>query len=323
MATSVGVLKSVLTLDVAGFGKGINRAIKDVNRFQRTMGNVSRALSFFGGAFGLGFTGTAIVRGLTRRVDQINELANEAQKTGVSLKSLGVHLNEVAVRDVQRANAEVVKLKSSWREFADTIVANVAPRLEGVSRQMRNILDIGKDIGAFVTGINPPSGPGSPLTAPRSRPSEAADAAAMRTGALRTHVSAARARMTPERQAEMLRAARVRISNARQDAMELAAAQRAEQRQLDNIRRKEVLDRRAIINGRTSRGPMQLRNETFLGTPVPSRNGTPNNSERSLKKIEENTFDMLKEMQRLDEAWQREMERRSQESNGGGGVSIN
>lgn len=303
MAT-VGTLKSILTLDVAGFGKGINRAVKDINRFQRGIGNITRALSFFGGAFGLGFTGTAIVRGLTKRIEQIDKLSQQSRETGVSLKSLGVSLNETAVRDVQRANAEINKLKTSWQSFADTVVANVSRIATAMSKLVSPTPPPARAIGTIPRG-------------PADLVAEASKAAGRRTSAFQSQVEAARARLTPEGRRDAVVRARTRLANERQDRMERAAAERVERRGLDEVHRREVIDRRRILAG-TAPSPGSLIQQP-PNAAAPSQ--TRQRQERTLEKIEKNTFDVLQELKRADDAWQRELQRRREEENGG--VSIN
>lgn len=124
---NAGILKAILNLDVAGFGKGMNRALKDVTRFQRSIGGITRALTFFGGAFGLAFTGTAMVRGLRRRLNSVDELAKKADETGVSFKSLGLDLDETAVRKMQEAEQAVERLGRAFDRLVNVSVAKVAP----------------------------------------------------------------------------------------------------------------------------------------------------------------------------------------------------
>jgi len=88
VATVVGILKSILTLDVSGFGKGMLRAQKDIARFQTGVSRIGSSLTFFGGAFGLAFTGRAIVGGIKRRIDDLDSMAEAADRVGVDVRKL-------------------------------------------------------------------------------------------------------------------------------------------------------------------------------------------------------------------------------------------
>jgi len=304
-------------LDVAGFGKGINRAVKDVSRFQRTMGKITRGLSFFGGAFGLGFTGTALARGLVRRIDQIDNLAAEAEKTGVSLTSLGVSLDKNAIGKVRKAAQEIDKLKSSWSAFRDEVVAQAA----GPMTRWLDVVNSGRSFSfkEIVAGKN--TGPAIELPKKAGGPEQ---------DALGRLVEARRLRFaTPidhQRRAASIAAQR---AQERADAFANTRGEQETARRTAAIRVREGNLRRKIMSGQNI-GDESLQRQLTGGPairPMTSNGRNPlwdmvrqsspvNDAQKELKQLNDTQKKALDELKRLDEIWAREMMRRANEAEG-------
>jgi hypothetical protein len=258
VATTVGTLKSILTLDASGFGKGIGRALKDVNRFQRTVGSITKTLSFFTGAFGVTLGATALFRGQLRRMDTIRDLAEQAERTGVSLKSLGVDLEANGVRRVVQAQRAVDSLKTSWRQLADTIVSGVAPALRTASEGLMQIFE-------------PPQVP--PKATPKKKPFEIAqDAAEARLKDLRGTIQSAKAAQDV---GATINAARRRKSNERADEMADAEQRRKDQQRSNELRRNEISATREMIRTGGSLSDDAI-TEMLLGGNAPQMAIPPN-----------------------------------------------